>query len=74
MDEFGFVLDGRLGVGAGDVQDDAAVDFAGVHAREDVVDVFDLLCLGRGRGPYPLRRTIELRPDPDACPRWSREW
>jgi hypothetical protein len=44
VDEFPFVVDGRCGVRAGDVEDDAAVDFAGVHAREDVVDVFDLLC------------------------------
>jgi len=43
VDEFGFVRDGRGGVLAGDVEDDAAVDFAGVHPREDVVDVFDLL-------------------------------
>jgi len=44
VNEFPFVGDGRRGVGAGDVEDDAAVDFSGVHAGEDVVDVFDLLC------------------------------
>jgi hypothetical protein len=44
VDEFPFVGDSLRGVGAGDVEDDATVDFAGVHAREDVVDVFDLLC------------------------------
>jgi len=43
VNELPFVLGGRCGVRAGDVEDDAAVDFAGVHAGEDVVDVFDLL-------------------------------
>ena len=43
MDEFGFVRDGRGGVLAGDVEDDAAVDFAGVHPREDVVDILERL-------------------------------
>ena len=41
--EISFLFYSRPGVGPGDVEDDAAVDFAGVHAREDVVDVLDLL-------------------------------
>ena len=43
MDQFPLVVNRGRGVRAGDVEDDAAVDFAGVHAGEDVVDVFDLL-------------------------------
>ncbi len=46
QDEIGFLFDGDGGVVAGDVHDDAAIDFAFVHALEDVVDVFELLGLG----------------------------
>ena len=42
------MLNSGTGVGSGDVEDDAAVDGAGVHALEDVVDVFELLGFGGG--------------------------